>query len=249
MRARLYMFAVSNPGHSARLMLERKGIETQIVNLLPGLHPLLLWGLGFRRGTVPALKLDGRRIEGSLEIARELERLVPEPPLYPPDPERRRTVEQAERWGEAELQPIPRRIFRWTLAQDNGARAQFAATVGVPLPKLAGALSWPSARLLAARVHADEAHVRAALTNLRATLDHVDGLIADGVIGGEEPNAADFQIAPTVRLLGAFQDLAPAVAGRPCDALARRYVPRMPEAPPFLPAELKALALTAPRPR
>jgi glutathione S-transferase len=242
MRARLYTFAVSNPGHSARLMLERKGIETQIVNVLPGLHPLLLWGRGFRRGTVPALKLDGRRIDGSLEIARELERLVPDPPLYPADSERRRAVEEAERWGEAVLQPVPRRIFRWALAQDNRVRARFAAQVGVPLPALAGALSWPSARLLAARVQADEAHVRSALRELPATLDHVDALLADGTIGGEEPNAADFQIAPTVRLIAAFQDLAPAVAGRPCEAHARRFLPRMPEAPPFLAADLKALA-------
>jgi glutathione S-transferase len=241
MRARLYTFAVSNPGHTARLMLAHKGIETEIVTLLPGLHPLLLWGRGFRRGTVPAIRLDGRRIDGSLEIAQALERLVPEPPLYPADPDRRRAVEEAERWGEAELQPVPRRIFRWALASDQRVRARFAAQVGVPLPSLAGVLSWPSARLLAARVHADEAHVRAALANLRGTLDHVDGLIADGIIGGEQPNAADFQIAPTVRLLGAFQDLAPLVAGRPCDAHARRYLPRVPEAPPFLPAELKAL--------
>jgi glutathione S-transferase len=241
-RTRLYTLAVSNPGHAVRLMLERKGIETQVVNLLPGIHPLLLWGMGFRHGTVPAMKLDGRRIEGSLEIARELERLVPEPPLYPADPERRRAVEEAERWGEAVLQGVPRRVFRWALAHDGATRTRFAKAIGVPLPALAGALSWPSARALAARAHADEAHVRSDLANLRAMLDHVDELIADGTIGGEEPNAADFQILSTVRLIAALEDFEPAVAGRPCDALARRWLPRMPEAPPFLPTELKALA-------
>ena len=242
MKVRLYTLAVSNPGHAVRLMLERKRIEARIVNLLPGFHPLLLWAMGFRRGTVPAMRVNGRRIEGSLEIARELEALVPEPPLYPADPERRRAVEEAERWGEAELQPVPRRIFRWALAHDNAPRARMAEQVGMPLPALAGWLSWPTARILAARVDADEAHARSTLEALPATLDHVDALIAEGVIGGEEPNAADFQILSTVRLIAALQDLAPTVAGRPCDALARRWLPRMPEAPPFLPAELKALA-------
>jgi glutathione S-transferase len=50
---------------------------------------------------------------------------------------------------------------------------------------------------------------------LPAALDHVDGLIADGVIGGKEPNAADFQIGTSVRVLMTYDDLAPAIEGRP----------------------------------
>jgi glutathione S-transferase len=46
--------------------------------------------------TVPALKLDGERVQGSLEIGRELDRIRPEPPLYPADPEKRAKVEEAE---------------------------------------------------------------------------------------------------------------------------------------------------------
>ena len=38
-------------------------------------------------------------------------------------------------------------------------------------------------------------------------LDHVDSLIADGTIGGEAPNAADFQILSSVRVLLEFEDL------------------------------------------
>lgn len=239
MQARLYGFSISNPANSARLMLAFKGVETQWVELLPGLHPLLLWAVGFRRGTVPALKLDGHRIEGSLELAQALETMVPEPSLYPADPERRRAVEEAERWGEAELQMVPRRIFRWIFAHDNGARARIAADLGLPLPALMGALNWPIARALAARVDADQAHARAALTNLRATLDHVDRLIADGVIGDPDaPNAADFQIAPSIRALRGISDLLPLLADRPCDTLARRLMPRFPEGRFALPAEL-----------
>ena len=55
MRARLYGFSISNPANTARLMLAFKGVEAKWTELLPGLHPVLLWGIGFRRGTVPAM--------------------------------------------------------------------------------------------------------------------------------------------------------------------------------------------------
>jgi glutathione S-transferase len=42
------------------------------------------------------------------------------------------------------------------------------------------------------------------------------------------PNAADFQIATSLRLLMAFEDIAPAIEGRPAGALAHRVVPRPP---------------------
>jgi glutathione S-transferase len=241
--ARLYGFAISNPSQTARLMLAFKGVEVKWVELLPGIHPLLLYALGFRRGTVPAMKLDGRRIEGSLEIAQALEALVPEPSLYPAEPERRHAVEEAERWGEAELQMVPRRIVRYVTAHDNGARARIAADIGVPLPTLVAWLNWPIARWTAARANADLEHAEAALRELPATLDRVDRLIADGVIGDPDaPNAADFQIAPSVRGLAGITDLLPLLAGRPCDALARRLLPRFPEGSVKLPPQLHVAA-------
>jgi len=88
-------------------MLRHKGIEPKVVDIPPGLQPLALRGLGFRGGTVPALKLDGRRIHGSLAIARALEALVRDPQLYPADPGERRRIEEAERWGGAVFQPVP----------------------------------------------------------------------------------------------------------------------------------------------
>ena len=241
MQARLYGFAISNPANSARLMLAYKGVETKWVELPPGVHPLILKALGYRRGTVPALKLDGRKIEDSVELSHVLETLIPEPPLFPADPERRRAVEEAERWGEAELQMVPRRIFRWTFAHDNGARARLARDIGFPLPGLVGWLNAPIARAMAGRVDADLAHARAALRDVPATLDHVDTLIADGVIGDPDaPNAADFQIAPSVRALAGVTDLLPLLADRPCDAHARRLLPSFPEGRVALPDELRA---------
>ena len=72
MTVKLYSLALSHPGHAARLMLERKGIAHRVVDLLPGFHPVLLRVLGFRGGTVPAMRIDGRltRALGGRETAR-----------------------------------------------------------------------------------------------------------------------------------------------------------------------------------
>jgi glutathione S-transferase len=231
MQAKLYGFSISNPTQTARLALKFKGVEYKNVELLPGMHPLLMKLHGFERDTVPGMKIDGRKVEGSMAIVQELERLAPEPSLYPADPEKRRAVEEAERWGDEELQMVPRRIVRWVMANDNSARTRVAADLGIPLPSVVAALNKPIAGWIAKRVNADEAAAREQLVNLRATLDKVDALIADGVIGdADAPNAADFQIAPSIRAIGALGDLRPLLAGRPCDALARRLLPRFEEA-------------------
>jgi len=95
----LYVIPGSHPSMTVRLMLEHKGIEYKRVDLMPVISKAALKALRFPGVTVPALKIDDRPIQGSLEIARELDRLRPEPPLFPGDPDRRVAVEEAERWG------------------------------------------------------------------------------------------------------------------------------------------------------
>jgi glutathione S-transferase len=45
-------------------------------------------------------------------------------------------------------------------------------------------------------------------------------------MGGEEPNAADLQIAPTLRLLMTLEDLRPLIEDRPAGQLAMRLFPQ-----------------------
>ena len=67
-------------------------------------------------------------------------------------------------------------------------------------------------------------------------IDRVDELIESGVIGGDERNAADFQIATSVALLMTMDDIEPLIAGRPVADLARRIAPGFPgHAPKGLP--------------
>ncbi len=102
----------------------------------------MLFALGFRRATVPAIKLpDGRRVQGSLAIAQALEQIAPSPSLYPSQPAGRAAVSDAERWGEAVLQPIPRWLIRWGLRQHLRQRQWFADVASpLPAPSVAGLL-------------------------------------------------------------------------------------------------------------
>lgn len=214
MRATLYSLEPSHPSQAARLMLERKGIGYKLVEFLPGTHAAMLRMRGFRGPTVPALKLNGRRVQTSRAISRALDEIQPEPRLFPPDPEERIAVEEAERWGDQVLQPMPRRLFRWVAVHHRSVRVDLAREYGMPLPRMAGFVNAPVARFFARRSGSTDERSRSTLAMLPAALDHVDNLIAEGVIGGREPNAADFQIGTSVRVLMTWDDLEPVIRGR-----------------------------------
>jgi glutathione S-transferase len=233
-KAQLYGIKHSHPVVAARMALELTGIEFQAHDLLPGLHGLVVRMKRFSGWTVPALRLDGRRVQGTLAIARALDRLAPEAGLFPRDPERRQLVEQAERFGHDELQALARRVFRWAGIRDNAIREWTARyVVGVPAPALAGYAFKPVMILYGRYVSkASDAQAREDLARLTALLDHADALVDEGTIGGAAPNAADLQILSSVRLLLAHEDLRPAIAGRPCGKAALRLIPDYPRAGP-----------------
>jgi len=236
--AHLYSLALSHPGMCTRLALERKGVGFRLTNLIPGTHPAIVRVLGFRRNTVPALKIDGLRLQGSREITAYLEQTRPEPPLFGRSAEERARIEEAERWGEEELQDIPRNIFRWAAVNQPEVLVWLAGENHFPAPRLTARSGKPVAMLMARASGSTPEQVRADLAALPATLERIDALIAEGTIGGSEPNAADMQILPTMRVLEGFGDLAPLIAGRPAMAAAERLVPQMPGPVPVrIPAE------------
>jgi glutathione S-transferase len=193
---------------------------------------------GFPGVTVPALKLNGRKIQGSREIARELDHIQPEPALYPADPEKRGKVEEAEAWGD-EFQQKPRRMSWWAFKRDRSPMASYSegARLGVPVG-LAVKTGAPIVAIAARLNGSTDENVRADLAALGQDLDRIDGWIAAGVIGGPEPNAADFQLAPSIRLLMSFDDLRPFIESRPCGEMAKRIVTDFPgRTPPIFPAE------------
>jgi glutathione S-transferase len=213
---------------SARLMLEHKGIDYKRVDLLPVMSRPLMRVLRFPGNRVPALKIDGQRIQGTRQISRELDRLQPDPPLFPPDPAERRAVEEAEAWGD-DFQQIPRTIIWWAIKRDPSSQQEFLedAKLGLPpraLVKMSGPIVWGARRLN----DSYDSTVARTLADLPGALDRIDRWIAEGVLNGDSLNAADFQIATSLRLLMCFADLEPAIQGRPAGALARRVVPKAP---------------------
>jgi glutathione S-transferase len=229
-KVRLYVLQGSHPGITAMLMLERKGIEYRRTFLPPGFSRRLIKLFGFSGDRTPAMKIDGRKVQGSTQISRELDRVRPDPPLFPADPEQRQRVEDAERWGD-EFQSIPRTIIWWAFKRDRSgmksflAKAPPSARLGLPA-SLAARTTGPMIRLGVKLNESNDDHVRAELARLPAALDKIDSWIEEGVLNGEQLNAADFQIAPTVRLLMTFDDLRPAIEGRPAGALAERVLPQ-----------------------
>ncbi|HEY5053700.1 MAG TPA: glutathione S-transferase N-terminal domain-containing protein [Solirubrobacterales bacterium] len=248
MNARLYVIPASHPSITTALMLDYKGIAYKQTDLLPVISKGALRALGFPRNTVPAIKLDGQRVQGSREIARELERLRPEPPLFPADPEKRAAVEEAERFGDEELQHPIRQILWWAIKQDKAPLRSYSegAKLGVPL-SLAMKTAAPVVALSARFNEADDDNVRRDLEALPGLLQKVDDWIAAGVLGAEQLNAADFQIAPSIGLAMTLEDLRPAIESRPAGKLAKRIVPDYPgKTPPILPpAWLEPLRQTA----
>ena len=71
---------------------------------------------------------------------------------------------------------------------------------------------------------ATDENVRRDLAALPGMIDRVDELIEQGVIGGPERNAADYQIATSVSLLLTMDDIRPMIEGRPAERLARDVV-------------------------
>ena len=237
-QAKLYVIPASHPSRTAMLMLERKGIPYKRVDLMPVISKGVLRAQRFPGVTVPALKLDGRRIQGSREIARELDHVQPEPALFPADPEQRIKVEEAEAWGDS-FQHKPRQMVWWALKRNRAPMASYSegARLGVPVG-LAVKTGGPIVALSARFNEASDENVRSDLASLPEDLDRIDNWIKEGVLGGPEPNAADFQIAPTLRLAMSLDDVRPYIEGRPCGELAKRTDPDLPgRMPPVFPAE------------
>jgi glutathione S-transferase len=249
--ATLYVIPGSHPCRTGMLMLEHKGIPYRRVDLIAGLQPWIVRLLGFpggarrthtlgegrhrnlaaadRMGTVPALRYDGRKVQTNREISRFLDQVKPDPPLFPRDSGHRRAVEEAELWGDEDLQMAARRIvlggaLRPGGLRDDGERGR----MGHLLYKRRWVRKLVAPQIGRRVFAVDEAADRRLLDDLPAMLDRVDEWVAGGVLNGDELNAADYMIVSSLALLTYRTDVEPLVTSRPAGALVDRVLPEPP---------------------
>ena len=239
MATKLYVLPGSHPCAVVEAALELKGIHYQRVDLLP-IVPALAGPLLYGGRTVPGMRIGSERLVGSRPIMRRLDQLVAEPPLLPApgDPAREQVLE-AEHWGDEVFQAVPRRLIDAAFLRDPAAIESYGADAKLPLPSAWLRPALPlTARAMAWKNGASDSAARADLLALPGLLERVDGWIAEGLLGGERPNAADLQIGSTIRLLASIGDVAPLIAGRPSERLAAYFGPLAGRVPAgALPAE------------
>ena len=218
----LHLLPPSHPCMTVEAALHRKGLEYEKVSLTPGPHVeemARVYGEG--NTTVPGLLVGDEPVHGSRAILDRLEQIEPDPPLYPePIAD---AVREAERWGDEELQDLGRRLpwgalhFRpEAMGTFGGGAALDPAGTDFAMTYVRG--TWKYHGITAERLAAD-------LAGLPGKIDHVDALAADGVLGGEDPNAADLQIGATLRVMLTVGDVRKLIEGRPGEQIARRWFP------------------------
>jgi glutathione S-transferase len=248
-RATLYVIPGSHACKAGMLMLEHKAIAYRTVELLSGVHPFLVRLRGFpghrapirsvdgrahrslatldRMGTVPALRYGSERVQGNRQIARFLDRVQPEPALFPADADRRRAVEEAELWADEVLQMTARRIgLAGALHGLDAFRERGNAGRLGPLLSRSELHRTMVSRVSARFVfRANPQSERELLEALPAMLEKIDAWIDAGVLGGETLNVADYMIAPSLALI-AYQPAPRAeIEAHPAGALLERVLP------------------------
>ena len=222
----LYGIHGSHPCVSVEAGLRVKGLSYRLVDLQFGLSQISQT-VRFGRRTVPAMTVGDQKVSGSRLILRTLDGLVPEPALVPADAARRAAVDEADRWGDEVLQHEVRWIAVDAVRREPSVAASYGRRSMPPIPAAAVPTATRALFELEMRAlgHTPEQVRDEYVTALPERLDHVDGLIADGVLGGEQVNVADCQVAGSIRLLQTFEDLREAIDARPCGRLARRLAP------------------------
>jgi glutathione S-transferase len=245
---KLYVIPGSHACRSARMMLETKGVPFETVEFVTATHSVMARLHGFNAGgerratagkrtfgirigdalgTVPALNADGTRVSTNHGIARFLDATHPEPPLIPSDPGERAAVEEAERWGNEVLQMEARRILGAAVVRDPEAMAPATSDgrLGYLLYRNERIRKIVAPWILSQVFQASPSAERDPIGELPALLDEVDAWIGAGVLGGEQPNAADCMIAPSLAIILYRSDAAPIFAGRPSLELVDRLLP------------------------
>ncbi len=218
----LHVLPPSHPCMTAEAALKHKDLTYELVNLAMGTHPdevEQIYGEG--RRTVPGMTIGDETVHGSTAILWTLEQKYPDNPLYPEDIGD--AVREAEIWADGDFQDFGRRLpwsalhFRpESMGTFGGVGALDPAGTDYAIKFVRS--TWKFHRITAARLAED-------LEALPAMVDRIEGYADQGLIDGEDPTAADFQIGATARVLLTVADLHPVFEGSAAERVARRNFP------------------------
>jgi glutathione S-transferase len=195
-KAVLWHLPVSHYNEKVRWALALKGVEPERRTPPPGAHMAIALALTRGRShTFPVLQLDGRTIGDSSRIIAVLEQAVPEPPLFPADPDDRARALELEEFFDEELGPHIRLLAWHETVKDPDALGWFSdALVPGPLKRFAG----PGMKVflnLRFRVSDDDAAQRAR-EQVVAALDRLEAELGDGeYLVGDTFTVADLTAA------------------------------------------------------
>jgi glutathione S-transferase len=216
----LHAVPFSHPCLAVTAALDRYGLEYETVTLVSGPHAdeiEQVYGEG--RRTVPAILVGDEPVHGSIPVFERIDELAGDADLYPEAVAA--AVREAERGLAEDLQRTARNLVFGALHFRPEALGTFAgsgnldpAGTDFAIKLVRGA--WRYIGITAEGLAAD-------LAGLPELIGIADELVDGGVIGGEEPNAADFQIGSSLHLLLQIGDVRPLVEGRPPATLVERW--------------------------
>ena len=218
----MHVVPMSHPCMTARAGLQHKGLEFEEVMLLPGNQDGVLEGIyGEGNTTVPGILVGEEPVHTSIGILRFIEEQVPENPLYPEAIAS--DVREAEVWGDEYFQDVARRLPFGALHFRPGSMGTFA---GAGELDAAGTdFAAKNLRGIWRYMKLKPSHLMEDLARIDETIERIESYAREGIIDGETPTAADFQIAASARVLLTVGDLLPAFEGTAAERIARRFFP------------------------
>jgi glutathione S-transferase len=195
----LWHFPVSLYSEKVRWALDHKRWPHVRTALVPGFHiPVARWVSG--QSQLPILKVDGRVIAGSASILEEIERLAPERPLFPTEPEARARALGIQAFFDTVVAPEFRRLF-WSTYLDRPAEcARIAADGSSDVIRVGWEFLLPVMRpLLRSNMGLDEEQVGAARSRMHSHFDRLASEIGpSGYLVGDYFGVADLAAAATM---------------------------------------------------
>jgi glutathione S-transferase len=195
----LWHLKVSHYNEKARWALDYKGVPHVRRAAIPGRHAEIAQRLAGGR-TFPVLILDQQAIGDSTSIIEALERLYPDPALYPADPLARRRALEIEDFFDEELGPHIRLLVLHHLLPNAGL------TLGTFVPDLRGirrltarATFRPVRRRITAQFGIGPQSVELAYGKLHAACERFHrALQPSGYLVGDRFTVADLTLAALV---------------------------------------------------